>query len=295
MLKAAELAARARSPFADPGWHLTWGSTHIGIWSWDKQRLEALGVPPGSWVLPESLLDAPPAEDGYRLLVRPEGYEGQIWTGGELAASRFWAARPDPQDIAVFRRSAAHSGEAAAPVPPGSLLTRGGLALRNAIASGRLRPVHLATAVSAVLLIPLAFTMGGFLRTAAELNTVRAAQAAFAEAGADQYQALELYRNRTQRLALYRRELDVPNPLAAAADIAEVAASLNAQISAFRIEAERLSARLTGPANLEPAELVRALEARATLQDVRLSRSGNTAGWDIEARVSPVRGRELNR
>ncbi|AZU03106.1 hypothetical protein X907_0559 [Glycocaulis alkaliphilus] len=138
------------------------------------------------------------------------------------------------------------------------------------------------------MLIPLAFTAGGYLRTAAELNAVRAAQSAFAEAGADQYQALELYRNRAQRLALYRRELDVPNPLAAAADIAEVAATLNAQISAFRIESERLTARLTGPATLEPAELASALEARETLQDVRLSRSGNTPGWDIEARVVPA-------
>lgn len=288
MLKAAELAARARSPFADPGWHLTWGLSHIGIWSWEKDRLRSLGVPQGGGVLPESLLDAPPAADGYRLLVRQEGYEGQIWASGELAASRFWAARPDEEEIAVFRRSVAHSGGPPPSELPGPSLSRADLAVRQAIASGALRPVHMATVVSAILLVPLLFMAGGYLRTAIELDAVRTAQAAFAEAGADQYQALELYRNRAQRLAVYRRELDVPNPLAAAVDMAEVAVGMNARISAFRIEPERLSARFTEAANLEPAELVRALEGRETLRDVRLSRPGNTPGWDIEAQVVPA-------
>jgi hypothetical protein len=291
-MKAATLAARSSTPFARPGLHLDWGESHIGIWSWDLEQLTVMGVPANSWAVPESALDDAPAANGYRLLTRSEGYEGQIWAGGELAASRFWAAQPSPQDIAVFQRSVAQASEARPAARPDGAPARALFSLRQAVDSGRVRPVHLATALAILLFLPLSSTAGSYLRTALELSSVREAQSALAEASTGQYQALERYRNRAQRLAIYSRELDRPNPLAAAADIAEVAAELGAQIASFRIEPDRLTTRITTPANIDPADLVRALESRETLGDVRLSRSDNAPAWEVQARVTPpARGR----
>ena len=75
---AITLLARTRAPFEKPGMHIIWQARHAGVWSWDEARLAALGTPSGAWVSPEPLLDQTGQSDGFCLITRKDGYEGQI-------------------------------------------------------------------------------------------------------------------------------------------------------------------------------------------------------------------------
>ena len=89
--RAVELAARNRAPFTDPGLSISWGQHYAIAWSWDRARLERLGVPAKAWIVPEPALAAPaePPAGDFRLRELQDGYEGQVFRRGELFASRF--------------------------------------------------------------------------------------------------------------------------------------------------------------------------------------------------------------
>lgn len=68
------------------------------------------------WI-PETLLGAPPAEDGLRLLAQQPGVEGQVWRGGQLASSQWWSQVPGQDAWQRFLRSAGLDPDVA-PDPP---------------------------------------------------------------------------------------------------------------------------------------------------------------------------------
>jgi hypothetical protein len=106
----AALKVREWAPYEEFGFQLDLSREAARVWVWDAARVRgamlALGVKPGRVaVLPETALQERPG-DGLRLLACLEGFEGQYWRGGELKASRWWAATPSPVQWLDFQRAA---------------------------------------------------------------------------------------------------------------------------------------------------------------------------------------------
>lgn len=290
MRAAMSLMARMRAPFDDPGLYIVWQARHVTVWSWDKTRLAELGAPDSAWFMPEPALadaktlpDTGPSEDGFALIARRDGYEGQIRQGHELAASRFWSRSPAPDEIARFRRAAHGAVEADRSeddTGPRPLLDR----ITATIA--RLQPVHAATMALLLIGTPLLNSAGSHVRLALEQDAAQRALAAFAENSAGDFGALERYRSQSAQLAVYRQSLERINPLAPAAEIAETAGALEARITMLRVEPDRVRALIEARGQLvDPATLAQSLEAKPSLVNVRLNRTANSTAWEVQAEL----------
>jgi hypothetical protein len=100
------------SPFTEFDHAVVWApSGHATVWCWDLSGLREAWqsatrqrMPPA---IPESALRPPPATgSGTRLLKMSEGFEAQVWQGGELVTSRWWPALPSEADARMFLRDA---------------------------------------------------------------------------------------------------------------------------------------------------------------------------------------------
>lgn len=110
---AAQLAARRHEPAPGARQHIAWtgGIAHAWIWA---EPDPALAADDAGWI-PESLLRAPPAADGARVLQLMRGVEGQVWRDGQLQASQWWPAPPDADAWRRFARAAGLGPEAVLP------------------------------------------------------------------------------------------------------------------------------------------------------------------------------------
>lgn len=100
---AARLAAARYRPTPESATHVAWRDGLAHLWIWAAPPAE---VSSGEqrW-LPETLLLAPPAEDGVRLLRLARGFEGQLWEGGQLLLSQWWPDVPDAEAWQRFLRA----------------------------------------------------------------------------------------------------------------------------------------------------------------------------------------------
>ena len=75
------------------------GYTGAGLWGYGTSSAH------NGRYLPESLAQIP-HDDGVRLVRGLSGFDGQIWSAGNLIASRWWAREPRDTDWAVFIQAA---------------------------------------------------------------------------------------------------------------------------------------------------------------------------------------------
>lgn len=113
---AAKLAVARFEPSAGVRTHIAWKEGVAHYWIWAPQ-LDAKDAARYRRWLPESLLHAPPAADGVRLMRVSGGMEGQAWRNGSLQASQWWADLPNEQAWHQFLR-AAGSGVVDGPAVP---------------------------------------------------------------------------------------------------------------------------------------------------------------------------------
>lgn len=114
-LPAALIAVRRHEPAPGALHHIAWSGGIAHAWIW-PQPDPALALGEQAWI-PESLLRAPPAVDGPRLLSQMRGVEGQLWRGGQLEASQWWPEVPDKDTWRRFLRGGGLGPEAAEIVP----------------------------------------------------------------------------------------------------------------------------------------------------------------------------------
>jgi Tfp pilus assembly protein PilN len=110
------------TPFATTGYYLGWHGPQALVWAWDadkaNQAMLGKGLKPQQVsVLPESVLHSPLA-DGLCLTQCAEGYEGQLWRGGQLERSRWLAQLPSPEEWLMFQRDAGTQPGAQQSQPP---------------------------------------------------------------------------------------------------------------------------------------------------------------------------------
>ena len=105
------MAVARWAPFANPQSHVEWMGDRAMVWAWSRDRIldggadaEPLLAP--RRVLPESLYRGQPQREGEELVAMDAGYEGRVWRGGILAATRWWPLPPMLADWNEFRRGA---------------------------------------------------------------------------------------------------------------------------------------------------------------------------------------------
>lgn len=110
------------SPYVDTGSHIDISGDFASLWLWDQEAVaaaaEAIGIEVERVVvLPETAL-LPKAAEGVRLVATLDGVEGQCWSGGGLAASRWWPAPPDDRAWVLFQRGASVAPDQLATTAP---------------------------------------------------------------------------------------------------------------------------------------------------------------------------------
>ncbi len=112
---AAALAAKRLEPRPGALAHVAWNESVAHLWSWPRgEGADALGE--AGWI-PESLLRAPPRDNGLRLLRQSRGMEGQYWRDGDLQASQWWPEAPTLDAWRRFARACGIGADAVADVP----------------------------------------------------------------------------------------------------------------------------------------------------------------------------------
>lgn len=112
-LAAARLTAQRYEPASGAVHHLAWTGPIAHCWTWPQPLLRVVQQLDG-WI-PESLLRAPMALDGPRLLGQYVGFEGQLWRNGQLQSSQWW---PQPPTLDAWRRFLRAGGLPSAAVEP---------------------------------------------------------------------------------------------------------------------------------------------------------------------------------
>lgn len=118
----AAIKAREWAPYAEVGYHAHLTRDAARIWVWDAGRVReamlTMGVKTGRVAaLPEAALQAR-ASDGLHLVTCLEGLEGQLWSHGELQASRWWPEMPSLEQWLEFRRASGLTVDALKGSPP---------------------------------------------------------------------------------------------------------------------------------------------------------------------------------
>lgn len=121
-LDALALQVTRLSPFRTTGSHFHLGGEFISLWLWDQAMVREAADAVGADVerlriLPETAM-RPPGGDGVRLVEALDGVEGQHWSQGSLAASRWWPAPPDQRAWMLFQRGASVSPADINPATP---------------------------------------------------------------------------------------------------------------------------------------------------------------------------------
>lgn len=282
-VNAAELAARARTPFADPDFRFVWGDKNIGVWSWSKSSLgDAFGDEVS--VVPETLLhqDA----DGVVLRQCMDGFEAQYWFKGQLSSSRWWPRKPTESQWGGFVRGvnepAVKVGEATEiprlraqpPAAPNPLLdfTR------------RLRPRDFVAAAIVALAAPLAFYTGQWVHLDLSTRSVQGELAEVQQASEEVVSARISALAARANLQAYGAIISNAHPIEALAIFAESAEKYEATLQSFILRDGGLEIVIRANEPLSPAQLVEDLENDPLLAGVLLEPTNRSGEWRLFAR-----------
>jgi hypothetical protein len=279
-IQAAKLAARARSPFKDPDIRLVWSGGRVGIWSWPKNILEPLAGAEVD-IVPESLLD--PVAEGEVLRRRDGGFEGQVWQGGQLAASRWWDHEPDEAQWRRFVRAVPAFGDTSERTDVKGDVDIAALVNRAGDAVSRIRARDYLALAILLLLVPALYLGGQWLRATMTADALERELATLAESSSEVVAARAESMALAGTLQTYAELLEAPHPAAALAVFAEAAAGFDATLETFAVRDGRMEIELAGNSDLPLASLVEALEDTPVLRDVRLEPGGRPDRWRIFA------------
>lgn len=105
---ALSLSITQWSPFATTGRYIVFGATGAMVWIWDQEKIEsclaAQLLPLETAVVPEPLFYSA-LLDGVRLLKTKEGFDAQVWVGGELLESIGLTSVPTKRQITILQAS----------------------------------------------------------------------------------------------------------------------------------------------------------------------------------------------
>ena len=124
---ALTLLVRKWSPFASSQFAAHWVGHRVTVYAWDEAQVAAAITAAGLshsrvTVWPETFFRAPLA-DGVRLATMVDGFEGQVWRGGLLVATRWWPTIPMAREWITFLRASSVDVSQMALVAPTAVTT----------------------------------------------------------------------------------------------------------------------------------------------------------------------------
>lgn len=262
---ALDLAVRQASPQSLGRFACRWreGVAHV----WMPGSLQGL-TEDLQLVAESSLIPAPPA-DGARLVELREGFEGQVWTGGDLAASRWWPTLPSPAAWGVFLRAAGNATVAADAGAPVSLpIAADAWGSRHeavAWSPAQLEHVGWRVVVLFVALVAGWQVAASAVWTFAEWAQDRRLESLRSES-APLIQARESAESAQQRMRSLADLVDVPSDLRLLADARRLLGA-EVRLLAWSRDESRLRIELE-KAGDDPRPIVRAFESHALLSRV---------------------------
>ncbi|MEO0983325.1 MAG: hypothetical protein AAFX03_11815 [Pseudomonadota bacterium] len=275
-------------------------SGDVSIWTWDRAEMEARIGKPNPRMLPETLARKG-LDQGFRLVLGVDGYEGEIWQDGGLVATRWWAQQPSPQSWSEFLGGArtqfpkaavwSHAIDDTPPEPVAPQWRKDVVWVDDnwASALSRVTPPRAAVAAGMVALAPASCEVAKLTslsleeaRLSAELEAARAASADWL---------------RLRRRAL-RDARSITDAKALGDDVALVYAllDLDRTLEAEELAISRLSyldnelqIGLTGRPAASIVDVVSTLEASDSWDDVRFESEGNTLVGTIASGIGAAR------
>ncbi|MGY6628138.1 MAG: hypothetical protein ACXIVL_06445 [Oceanicaulis sp.] len=287
-MKAAQMAAQARTPFRDAEVYLVWGKTQVGVWSWSRSALQDFA---GSEyrAIPETVLHAP--ADGLVLRACLDGFEGQLWQDSELLASRWWPYQPAEDEWTAFVRGLKGEHATAAPVPMRAAQVRPSQPPAYRLLELVQRPARkdIVTLAIIVLGAPILFLGGESLNLQASIFRASNELASLQNVTGEVVEARAQARYGASQIAAYSETLQKPHPMELLAVFAEAAADAETQLERANITDTRLEMVLQSSEALSPAALVELLENHPSLSRVRFAPLGQQNLWRVEADVEGTR------
>lgn len=283
--RAAMLAAKARSPLLDPQFFLDWGEDDIGVWSWPRGAITGLSDFEGECV-PESVFHAPGV--GPRLVEVSEGYEGEVWEGGRLLATRWWSNPPTDAQWRDFLRASRQDPDVSAPVPRAAPMRADPPAspwMARLVSLQAPRQRDITAAVIALLAAPIAYFALQWAAVTFEQARLAAKLETLSEAAGEITAAQGEARTALDELRDYEGALDRQHPIELLAVLTGLLSDAGVDLREFAMRGDDLSVALFAEGEFAPADLVRSLEADDLMYDV-LAEPGRLPGeWRIQAQV----------
>lgn len=287
-LPAALIAVRRHEPAPGALHHIAWRGGIAHAWVW-PQADAALAHGEQAWI-PESLLRAPPAVDGPRLLSQMRGFEGQLWLDGQLGASQWWPEVPDQDTWRRFLRGGGSGPEGAEIVPQLESLPWSDAPWGDARRGLPGSPAALERLAWAAGLGVVGLGLGWQLaaqanwtlalaRVGSRVEALRAQATPLLEARerADAaLDALRSYRDLRSGASDYVMMGEVVRPLPA-----------DARLAAWQREGVRLQASVLS-AESDPRKYVLAFEGHPQLSEVVASPAADGSGMQLDFNLAPV-------
>lgn len=282
--KAAELAAKSRTPFPDPQVHLDFRDGVVGVWSWPSSAVADLRSA-DTTIIPETLTRTP--AEGAVLAPCVEGVEGIIWKNGSIVASRWWPQDPTKHQWAQFVRShpeqplsntsVTAEPNAAARSPAAMLAALGRISIRDLLAAGAL-----------LILAPTLFLTATTARQWVQIMDLEQRLDEVQVTSGEILDARTQFVNSVTTLSTYSQALGQAHPAEMLAIFSEAADGFEAELMNFRADESALTIVLRGTADLPLPELVSSLESNPNLSNVLLEPTNRPGDWRISATINPA-------
>lgn len=270
--QAARLFAEANAPFPASDFVIVRGKDAAAIWWWDRSAVaDAIGdtrAYQASDVLPETLLQ-PPGE-GVRCIDLGDGFDAQIWEGGDLVATS-WRRRAFTADqwAAFLVAGGVEAAGASMPAPvPATYDARARLRARLAAPPLGWPDVQRGALWTAAIGIVAAGGLAGIgFGWAAKAEALRTELAA-SEAAQDSDPAFRQARADLAAVRSAQSQLTTPDALGLAAHALAVLRSVNVTPTVWSVEGTRLTIEYPSGAGAPASAVAAALESDPSFANV---------------------------
>ncbi|HET9579614.1 MAG TPA: hypothetical protein VFP44_17405 [Usitatibacter sp.] len=302
--RALALQVRELSPYAATGRYFATSGDDALVWMWDERKtaeaMERHGINPRRVrVLPETVLQ-PPLEDGLALRSCLDGFEGQLWQGGDLAASRWWPRMPQPAEWLAFQRDAGVPPErqAAAVPEPGTTpwLDRPWAASQSIdrVSRTQARGESLAIILIGAALALATTWFGTSLVKLHQVKVEREARLADLEQKAAPVREARMRALETaSRVASLQSLTTYADPLSLMAAVSEKLPQNGTTMQSWDFRDGKLKVTLAAPSPIESSAYVKSLETSGVFQNVQAALGNDSRTVALTMDVRPGVAPEL--
>lgn len=294
------IAVRRSAPFSDPAWDVSWQGGHASVWYWSRERLSAsLAALSASRLrcFAESRFVGTRRDDGLEVLQFADGYVARIWKQGWLIADRWWQDEPDRTAWSRFLRGAGLASDvdiprtAIGPIQPTAWDSTRSEPMTGALGRLSFRD-WLSISLLALCLVVGAMS-GAMARNAIELLRLRGDVELLTESSGHILAARSEAEASLEKIEALLALRPAARPTRLAASLSKVLEGQDWTIRSFALDGSGQMAATLHLASVDPAALVRSLEATGDFTDASVEIIPNSSQVVLRARVRSNTGAPL--